>query len=203
MALLTARNLNVTYPGGKRVVLADLSVDPGQVVPLIGKSGSGKSTFAKLALGLLPPGTTYDGSLSVEGRVGWIPQDVADAFSPFHRMAVQLCDGAQHHLGLSFGEAAHVAALMLDQLGVDPARMHDHPHRWSGGMLQRALVVMALIAQPRIVIADEPTASLDAASARRVLSLLDDYASRGNGVVLIHHESFGTPHHPASQHERG
>lgn len=160
-------------------------------MPLVGKSGSGKSTFAKLALGLLPRGSTYDGTLIIEGRVGWIPQDVGDAFSPFHRMAVQLCDGAQHHLGVSFAEAAHMAALMLDQLGVDPERLQDHPHRWSGGMLQRALVVMALISQPHIVIADEPTASLDDASAAKVLTLLSDYASRGNSVVLIQHGALG------------
>ena len=80
---------------------------------------------------------------------------------------------------------------MLEELGISPGRMHDHPHRWSGGMLQRGLVVMALLAQPAIVIADEPTASLGEASAKKVYTMLDDYASRGHGVVLISHDRYG------------
>ena len=189
MALLEAKNLSIRYPGGKPLHLPDLRVEAGQIVPLLGASGSGKSSFALHALGLLPAGCATSGQLTVNGRLGWIPQDVSDAFSPFQRIALQLCDGAQHHLGLALSEALRVAATLLEQVGIPPERMQDHPHRWSGGMLQRGLLVMALLAQPKVVIADEPTSALDDHAADKVCDVLLEYAARGNAIVLISHDA--------------
>ncbi|WP_327683020.1 ABC transporter ATP-binding protein [Kitasatospora sp. NBC_00458] len=212
--VLSVRELSVTFadPRGGSPVTAvhGLSFDlaRGEVLGLVGESGSGKSATGLAVLGLHDPRTTtVTGSIRLGGqelvgasesvlrevrggRVALVFQDALTSLSPFHGVGAQLAEMYRlHHPGAGRSEAGRRAADMLDRVGIPAARVRDYPHQFSGGMRQRVMIAMALMNDPDVLIADEPTTALDARVQRQVLDLLGELQrEHGTAVLLVSHD---------------
>ncbi|WP_078879685.1 dipeptide ABC transporter ATP-binding protein [Kitasatospora purpeofusca] len=212
--VLSVRDLSVSFadPRGDAPVHAvrGLSFDlaRGEVLGLVGESGSGKSATGLAVLGLHDPRTTtVTGSIRLDGqelvgageqalrrvrggRVALVFQDALTSLSPFHTVGAQLAEMYRlHHPGAGRAEARRQAAAMLDRVGIPAARTDDHPHRFSGGMRQRVMIAMALLNNPDVLIADEPTTALDARVQDQVLDLLGELQrEHGTAVLLVSHD---------------
>ncbi len=200
--VLTCKGLTVTYPGGMTPVREIcFCVKPGECFALVGASGAGKSTIAKALVGLHRRGTTVTGALRIGGRdmiganrslwqsvrgrqVGFVAQNPWAACDPLRPVRDHVAEAWRcHGLPVSW----QTIAARLETLGVASAgaRMGQHPHTWSGGMLQRASIAAAGALVPPLLIADEPTSALDTDRARSVLAAL---RSLDSAVVLISHD---------------
>ena len=209
--VLDVRNLWLRDGGGRALVCGiDVSVGPGEAVGLVGESGSGKTLAARAALGLLPAGVSLAAdrvrlagvgvyaAAPVERRrllgtrVGYVPQNTLAYLQPSLRVRAQIVDGYRTwHRGVSRGEARERACGLLASVGIDdPARvMASYPGDLSGGQRQRVNIAMALMGDPAIVVADEPTAALDSVTAAQVIALLARAtAERGAALLVISHD---------------
>jgi oligopeptide/dipeptide ABC transporter ATP-binding protein len=189
---------------------AGFDVNPGETLAIVGESGSGKTVMTLAPLGLLPEGVRVDlrGGARLEGReligmdprelsrlrggaIGVVFQDPMSALNPMLKVGPQLAAQARRHRGLS-AEAARAAAVsLLARTGIpDPEdRFGRYPHEMSGGMLQRVMIALALAAQPKVLIADEPTTALDATVQAQILDLLRDIQRAERiAIVLITHD---------------
>ena len=204
-ALLSARGLRVAGPGGAALVDGvDLDLEAGEVTALVGESGAGKTLTGLALLGLVPPPARMEagavtlggvdlGALAPRSRrrvrgagIALVPQDPAAALDPVARVGAQLAEVLRAHAPLGRREARIAASAALAEVGVD---RDDHPHRLSGGQRQRALIAMALAPRPRVLVADEPTASLDPSVQVAVLDLIDARRrEEGLAVLLISHD---------------
>ncbi|MER8915167.1 ABC transporter ATP-binding protein [Mesorhizobium sp. M0761] len=186
------------------------NVRPGETVAVVGESGSGKTVMTLGPLGLLPEGVTVnmkgsaqaDGSelLAMDSRqlsdlrgryFGVIFQDPMSALNPMLKIGPQLARQARRFAGLSREAARRQAVSLLARSGIpDPEdRYNRYPHEMSGGMLQRAMIALALAARPRVLIADEPTTALDATVQAQILELIRQIQREdGIAVVLITHD---------------
>ena len=204
--LLVVEDLSVDFPGVRPVRGVSFSMRPGDAVGLVGESGSGKSLTALAVARLIEePGTVTATQLSFQGadlRAGdhrrllgtsfaMVFQDPMTSFNPTMRVGRQLAEVGVRHQGLSRRAAL---ARAVDRLGavrlVDPARRaKQFPHEFSGGMRQRAMIGMGLMATPALIVADEPTTALDVTVQRQVLDLLSSIrADDGVGLLLISHD---------------
>lgn len=195
----------------------DLSVKPGEIVGLVGESGCGKSTLARAILGTLPEGQTEinSGHIRLDGVdmlsggkaaehlrgrvVTFVPQDPFASFNPLFRIGTQIRDlmrfkAPRDGMG-SFGrsrkadEASAIAMLDAVQLPQPKAMLDKYPHQLSGGQRQRVMIAMALLPQPRMIIADEPTTALDVTVQAQILGLLRRLAvERGVSVLFTTHD---------------
>jgi len=187
----------------------DLSVAPGEFVALVGASGSGKTLTAMSVLGLLPPRLQVEsGSISLGGtdlgraapkelnrirggRIGMLFQQPKRMFNPRRTVASHLEEPLMLHGGLRKGEARVRAVELLAESGLDePGRWaRAYPHQLSGGMAQRAMLAIALAGQPELLLADEPTSSLDKVLERQILEMIDRRRRQdGLGVLYISHD---------------
>ncbi|MCC3770668.1 ABC transporter ATP-binding protein [Streptomyces sp. UNOC14_S4] len=205
------RDLTVSFTGrGSSVTAVDgvsFELARGEVVGLVGESGSGKSTVGLAAMGLHDPArTAVEGSITVGGtevvgapdfalralrgaRVAMVFQDALAALSPFHTVGAQVAEAYRIHSGAGRGEAWEKAVAMLGRVGIPAARARHYPHQFSGGMRQRVMIAMALVNEPDVLIADEPTTALDARVQRQVLALLSELQEeRGTAVLLVTHD---------------
>ena len=213
-ALLSVRDLTVTFQrsGEEPFVAVDgisFDVRPGQTVGLVGESGSGKSVTSLAIMGLLPQhGVKVEGevlyggtnllSLSSDqmrdrrGRdLGMIFQDPLSSLNPVVPIGLQVTEVLERHRGLARKAAIPIAREMLEKVGIpDPVRrLKDYPHQLSGGMRQRALIAMALAAQPRLLIADEPTTALDVTIQAQILALLKELVEETDtAMIMITHD---------------
>jgi ABC-type dipeptide/oligopeptide/nickel transport system ATPase component len=202
--------LTVSYPAPQGTVEVvhgiDLSVDMGEKVALVGESGSGKSVTARAVL-QLDLDAVIGGSVMVDGielvglsprrlrrvrgaSVGLVFQDPLTALNPVMRVGWQIMQPLIIR-GVAKAEARTRAIALLHRLGVKDAehRFNDYPHQFSGGMRQRVVIAIAIIAEPRLLIADEPTTALDVRVQSQVLDLLREVADeRGMSVLLITHD---------------
>ncbi|MFF9838823.1 dipeptide ABC transporter ATP-binding protein [Streptomyces sp. NPDC013740] len=211
---LSVRDLAVTFrtPHGPVPAVRDVSFDvaPGAVLGLVGESGSGKSTIGLAALALHDPARTLvRGSVRLGGdglelvgaperalrrirgaRVAMVFQDALDALSPYHTIGAQVAEAYRvHHPRAGRKEALERATAMLERVGIPAARASDHPHLLSGGMRQRVVIAMALVNDPGVLIADEPTTALDARVQHQVLDLIRELQSEaGTAMLLITHD---------------
>jgi len=189
---------------------ASFEVYPGETLAIVGESGSGKTVMTLGPLGLLPEGVAVEmrGSASADGRdlvamsqgelsdmrggeFGVIFQDPMSALNPMLKIGPQLAGQARRFAGLSAEEARKEAVSLLARTGIpDPEDRYDrYPHELSGGMLQRAMIALALAAKPRVLIADEPTTALDATVQAQILALIRQIQKEdGIAVVLITHD---------------
>ena len=193
----------------KAVTDLSYTVRAGQTLGIVGESGSGKSVSSMAVLGLHNPRSTrMAGSIRVGGTevigadrntlqslrgndVAMIFQDPLTALHPFYSIGKQIGEAARMHNDISKSDARRRAIEMLDRVGIPQARnrVDDFPHQFSGGMRQRAMIAMALVNNPRLLIADEPTTALDVTVQAQILDLLQDLQKEyGSAIVLITHD---------------
>ena len=211
--LLEVRNLRVEFPTrrGKLVALDDVTFDiaPGEILGVVGESGAGKSLTGAAIIGLLdPPGRVASGEIRFDGRridnlpyeemrkvrgrhIGAIFQDPLTSLNPLYTIGRQLTETIQTHLPVSFEEARQRAIRLLQETGIPAAeaRIDQFPHQFSGGMRQRVVIALALAAEPRLIVADEPTTALDVSIQAQIISLLKRLCrDHGAAVMLITHD---------------
>jgi oligopeptide/dipeptide ABC transporter ATP-binding protein len=212
-ALLSVEDLSTEFSIDGRVVRAvtrvSFSVGQGEVIGLVGESGSGKSATGLSILRLLPrEGRIVGGRVLLDGkdlaslpepemrrvrggRIAMIFQDPMTSLNPYLRVEDQLAEVGVLHLGLSRRQAIEEAVALLDRVGIPDARKraHGYPHEMSGGMRQRAMIAMALLGRPSLLIADEPTTALDVTIQAQILDLLRELVrERGLAVILVTHD---------------
>ncbi len=185
-----------------------LEVGEGETVGLVGESGCGKSLTALAIAGLLPPGSRITGDIRLGGdsiarlppkrrrrlggrEIGMVFQDPTASLNPVLSIGDQLSEAARYHLGLSRRNALLLAGEMMGKVGIPSSRdvLSEYPHQLSGGMCQRVSIASALICQPRLLIADEPTTALDVTIQAQILELLREAVSdSGASLILITHD---------------
>jgi peptide/nickel transport system ATP-binding protein len=210
--ILSVRDLAVTFTGGGRRIPAvrgiDLDLFPNEVLGIVGESGSGKSVTALALTGLLPDTARVSGSVRLGGievttanretlrqmrgrDVGMIFQDPTTTLNPVLPIGRQVTEGQVAHGKIPPQRARSRAVELLREVDIpDPAgRVAQYPHQFSGGMRQRAVIAMAMAGRPRLIIADEPTTSVDVTVQAQVLALLRRrQAETGAAVILITHD---------------
>ncbi|NUM54070.1 MAG: ABC transporter ATP-binding protein [Candidatus Hydrogenedentes bacterium] len=214
MPLLDVSKLKTHFHTRGGVVRAvdgvSFSIDPGETLGIVGESGSGKSVANLSLLGLvpMPPGRIESGAAkfgtidllhctnaerrAVRGkRISMVFQDPMTALNPYLRIGDQIMEPLLVHERCTKAEARSRAVDMLRRVGIQDAerRMHEYPHRFSGGMRQRVMIAMALITRPQLLIADEPTTALDVTVQAQILELIKSMqAELGMAVILITHD---------------
>ena len=212
-ALLSVRDLRTTFrrTGGEPLTAVDgvsFDVHRGQALAIVGESGSGKSVTMRSVMGILPrtaritDGQAYFGGRDllaigdkelrrVRGRdIGMVFQSAMEAMNPTLTLERQLTEHLLWHGICTKADARKRAVRALGDVGIpDPEkRIRTYPFQLSGGMRQRAMIAMAMVTEPALLIADEPTTAVDVTLQRQILDLLKDLKDRGTGVVMITHD---------------
>ncbi|UNO40095.1 ABC transporter ATP-binding protein [Streptomyces sp. MST-110588] len=210
---LSVRDLYVRFSTEDGIVKAvdglSFDLERGQTLGIVGESGSGKSVTNLAVLGLHNPKTTVvTGEIVLDGqeltgarektlerlrgnKMAMIFQDALTALSPYYTVGRQIAEPFIKHTGASRREGRQRAVEMLTKVGIpQPAlRVDDYPHQFSGGMRQRAMIAMALVCNPELLIADEPTTALDVTVQAQILDLLKDLQQEfGSAIILITHD---------------
>ena len=203
--MLTASRLCVRFGDDLVVNEVDLAVGAGEAVGLIGGSGSGKTMTALAVLGLLPADARASGQVSLGGvsvlgadlrtvqtlwgsGVAYVGQDALAALNPLSTVGRQLAIPLRRHLGLSGRALVAAAADLLAQVDLEAGVLRAYPAQLSGGQRQRVAIAMAMACRPALLIADEPTSSLDATTQAGILGLLAGLPERGLSLLLISHD---------------
>ena len=213
MTLLQIQNLVVEFPGrrGTLRALDDISFEiaPGEILGVVGESGAGKSLTGAAIIGLLePPGRIGSGRILLEGsridnlpyeqmrgirgrKIGAIFQDPLTSLNPLYTVGRQLTETILTHLPVTAQEARRRAIGLLEDTGIPAAaeRIDHFPHQFSGGMRQRVVIALALAAEPKLIVADEPTTALDVSIQAQIIQLLKRICKdHGAAVMLITHD---------------
>ncbi|CAD5372584.1 oligopeptide transporter subunit; ATP-binding component of ABC superfamily [Rubrivivax sp. A210] len=211
--LLEVRHLRVEFPGrrGTLRALDDISfgIAPGEILGVVGESGAGKSLTGAAIIGLLePPGRIAGGEIRLAGQridnlppeamralrgrhIGAIFQDPLTSLNPLYTVGRQLTETIRTHLPVDAAEARRRAIALLQETGIPAAeqRLAQYPHQFSGGMRQRVVIALALAAEPRLIVADEPTTALDVSIQAQIIALLQRLCrERGAAVMLVTHD---------------
>jgi peptide/nickel transport system ATP-binding protein len=206
---LDVRDLRVEFPTEDGIVRAvdgvSFTVERGQTVAIVGESGSGKSVTSQAIMGLHNrKTTTMSGEVLLDGRdliamtdeevrklrgreMSMIFQDPLSSLHPFYSISKQLIEAVQVHQDVSKEEARKQAIALLDRVGIPnpDRRIDDYPHQLSGGMRQRVMIAMALLNDPTLLIADEPTTALDVTVQAQILQLLKDLQAEFNTAIIV------------------
>ena len=208
--VVSVRDLRVYYGtlrGTVRAVdVVSLDIGAGEVLGLVGESGCGKSTLGRGILGLLPEGAASDGEVLYEGRnlvgmsprelrrlrgpdLGLIFQEPMTRLNPLMRIEDHFAETLKQHEPDLDSRAIRKRSLeTLGRMGIPPTRFRQYPHEFSGGMRQRIMIALALVLRPKLLIADEPTTSLDVIVEAQILSILADLRREfGTALLLITH----------------
>jgi peptide/nickel transport system ATP-binding protein len=211
--LLQVQNLRVEFPTRRGTLLAldDVSFDiaPGEILGVVGESGAGKSLTGAAIIGLLePPGRIAAGQVRLEGhriddlpadkmravrgrKIGAIFQDPLTSLNPLYTIGRQLTETIVTHLPMNESQARDRAIQLLKETGIPAAeaRIDQYPHQFSGGMRQRVVIALALAAQPKLIVADEPTTALDVSIQAQIITLLHRVCrEHGAAVMLVTHD---------------
>ncbi|AUV80865.1 ABC transporter ATP-binding protein [Salinigranum rubrum] len=211
MSLLEVDDVKITYRMPDDDVHAvnnvSFSIDEGDNYGLVGESGCGKSTLAKSVLGLLDDnGEVREGSIRFDGRelrelserdwqsvrwedIAYIPQSAMDSLDPVMTVGAQIRQAIRKHRDVSKATANERVADVFEMVGLDPDRVDDYPHQFSGGMRQRVTIAMALALDPELIIADEPTTGLDVIVQDKIIDkLMQIQEETGSSLLLITHD---------------
>ncbi|MFK5921012.1 MAG: ABC transporter ATP-binding protein [Verrucomicrobiota bacterium] len=214
MSLLTVNDLRCYFHTREGVARAvdgvSFKLERGETIGIVGESGSGKSVTCYSIMGLIPkpPGKIESGSALFDGtdlltcgekklrsirgsRIGMIFQDPMTSLNPFLRISQQLIEPLLLHTDTNKSDALKAATHALGEVGIpDPeSRIQSYPHEFSGGMRQRVMIAMALIAKPEVLIADEPTTALDVTVQAEILELIKEHQQKlGMAVIFITHD---------------
>ncbi|EJZ21487.1 peptide ABC transporter ATP-binding protein [Rhizobium sp. Pop5] len=208
--VLSVKDLSVRFGRGAVPAVSNVSFDVGRErVGIVGESGSGKSTTGRAVMRLLPPAAVVSAECldltgssllskterqmgALRGKdIALIMQDPRYSLNPVLSIGKQIAEAARLHLGLRGAQAQEAVRAMLERVRIsDPERVTAlYPHQISGGMGQRVMIAMMLLARPKLVIADEPTSALDVSVRKDVLLLLDELVREHNsGLLLISHD---------------
>jgi peptide/nickel transport system ATP-binding protein len=212
-ALLSIRDLRVVFDGRRGPLTAldgvSFNIAPGEILGVVGESGAGKSLTGTSVIGLLdPPGRIAGGSIYLADRridnlpaeelrklrgreIGAIFQDPLTSLHPLLKIGDQIVETILTHLPVSREEARDRALKLLIEVGIPAAEMRiDHfPHQFSGGMRQRVVIALALCAEPKLIIADEPTTALDVSIQAQITTLLKKLCrEHGTAIMLVTHD---------------
>ncbi len=212
-AFLSVRDLRVHFPTADGVVKSvdglSFDVDRGQILGIVGESGSGKSVTSQAILGLHKGSKAQvTGQIWLDGQdlvaaseaqmrglrgeeMAMIFQDPLSSLHPFYTIGSQLLEAYRVHNKVSKRDARKRCIEMLERVGIPnpDKRFHDYPHQFSGGMRQRAMIAMALVCDPKLLIADEPTTALDVTVQAQILELMKDLQREFNSaIILITHD---------------
>jgi peptide/nickel transport system ATP-binding protein len=212
-ALLEVKNLRVEFPSRRGALLAlddiSFSIAPGEILGVVGESGAGKSLTGASIIGLLePPGRIAGGEIRLNGQridnlpyeamrkirgrqIGAIFQDPLTSLNPLYTIGRQLIETIRTHLPVSEQAARTRAIKLLQETGIQGAeqRIDQYPHQFSGGMRQRVVIALALAAEPKLIVADEPTTALDVSIQAQIISLLKRLCKdHGAAVMLVTHD---------------
>ncbi len=209
--LLEVEGLSVAFKTRGGTILANdsvsISVKAGETLGIVGESGSGKSVFCRAVLGLAKGEVTVQ-RLAFEGRdlralsaqemrdlrgrgIAMVFQNPMSSLDPVWSIGDQLIETVRLHKGLGRQAARSAAVALLDRVGIAAAarRLDDYPHHWSGGMLQRAVIALAIAGEPRLMLADEPTTALDVTIQDQILALLMSLQREtGMAMILVSHD---------------
>lgn len=207
--ILELRNLSVEFPTrrGTLRALDDVSfnIKAGEIVGVVGESGAGKSMTGAAIIGLLePPGRVSAGEILLAGRridqlsdaqmrqirgreIGAIFQDPLTSLNPLYTVGHQIAETITTHLPYTYSQARERAVELLESTGIPAARQRiDHyPHQFSGGMRQRVVIALALAAEPKLIVADEPTTALDVSIQAQIIELLKKLCREHSAAVML------------------
>ena len=209
-SFLRIRNLSVSLDNGQRVLRSiNMDLDKGEVRGLVGESGAGKSMIGKAILGILPRALKIDeGEIFFQGKdlltlksnelrktiganAALIPQDPLTALNPSHRIGPQITNRLVDILGWKRNDAISRTYDLLDEVQIPDAErvINSFPHELSGGMRQRILIASAFAAEPKLIIADEPTTALDVTVQKQILKLIREMQVRhGTTLLFVTHD---------------
>ncbi|MGE0311452.1 MAG: ABC transporter ATP-binding protein [Lautropia sp.] len=210
-AVLELKDLRICYrtAGGEARAVdgVSLSVDAGEYLGLVGESGCGKSTIAKAILGILPQNARVtSGSIRYRDRelvgltparmrelrwkeIALVPQSAMNGFDPVYTVEAQLDEAIVAHASMPRQTRAARLEALFEMVGLDARRLKDYPHQFSGGMRQRAMIAMAMVLDPGLVVADEPTTGLDVIVQDQILQRIRRiHVEQRKTMLLITHD---------------
>ena len=210
--ILQVKNLHVDFQtyAGEIKAIRDVNFDlkKGETLAIVGESGSGKSVTTKTLMGLSASNATITGDIDFKGKkltelkedewikvrgneIAMIFQDPMTSLDPTMKIGQQIAEPIMIHEKVSKQEAWDRALDLMKNVGIPNAEEHinDYPHQWSGGMRQRAVIAIALAANPDVLIADEPTTALDVTIQAQILNLMQKIQKeRGSSIIFITHD---------------
>ncbi|KHS54017.1 ABC transporter ATP-binding protein [Brevibacterium linens] len=202
--VLSVRDLRIEFPLGVVVDGSSFDIAQGQTMGLVGESGSGKSMTSLAIMGLLPKEATTTGSVRFHGdellhrsdasmrrtrgdQIAMIFQDPLSSLNPYYTVGFQIAEAYRAHKGGTTAAALTKAAEAMDRVRIPDAadRVGHYPHQFSGGMRQRVMIAMALVCEPDLIIADEPTTALDVTVQAQILDLLAEVQEVTQAAMLF------------------
>ena len=212
--LLSVSGLTVEFRSRRGTVTANnaisLTIAPGETLGIVGESGSGKSVLCRALLGLLPspPATVSATAINFAGRdlakasaremrqvrgqdIAMVFQNPMSSLNPVWPIGDQVAESLRVHKGAGHAQARAAAIAVLKRVGIPSPeiRVDDYPYQWSGGMMQRAVIAMAMVSGPKLLLADEPTTALDVTIQDQILSLLMELQREtGMAIILVSHD---------------
>lgn len=204
--LLSVENLNVSFKTSKGLVKANenisFEIKEGEIFGLIGETGCGKTTLGKALLRLLSNNARIEGRIVYRGKnilslsekemrslrgkeIGIMLQDPSICFNPVLSVGSQIAEIYRYHEGMKKKDAEKKASEILELVGIDSSRKSEYPHQFSGGMLQRVMIAVALALKPRLLIADEPTKGLDPDMKLQILEIITKLVRKENSSMLL------------------
>jgi peptide/nickel transport system ATP-binding protein len=209
--VLDVRNLSIEYRTSRSIVRAvdgvSFSVPKGAIVGLVGESGCGKTTVARSITGVLHQSARIaGGELIFKGKdlvsappkewldkrwrdISFIPQSAMNSLDPVYRIGAQLEEVLVHRGGRTRADARSRSSELFDMVGLNPARLDEYPHQFSGGMRQRVAIALALALNPSLVIADEPVTALDVIVQRQILDVIRELQRKLSlSMILVTHD---------------
>lgn len=207
MNLLEIKNLTISFADKKAVDNLRIELKSKEIVGLVGESGCGKSLTAYSMLGIFPPGSKVNGEIYFKGtnilslneeskrkirgdKISLIPQDPLSALNPVFTVGDQIAEVLEVHKNCTHSDSLLQAVSVLGKVNVPNPKMRlkDYPHQFSGGMKQRVLIAMALVTEPDLIIADEPTTALDVTIQLQIIEMLKALQNKGKTILLVTHD---------------